>query len=407
MNKIEKKVAIIGGGPAGLFCAQLLTSARIHTVLFDHMDPPGKKFILAGLSGGLNITNSLPLDKFCRNYYGHEKLFRQLLEDFSPADLENWCHQMGSSTFRGNGGKIFTEKPAYMILSQWLSELESSGCFQLKTGYSLKRITDENNLVFTAEGKEVCFHPDSAVFAMGGGSRSNTGSDGKWLKIFNERGIETAPLKPSNCGFTVCWSPFLQEKFSKDPESQQISVHFAGHQSKGEIVFTPYGIEGSGIYSISHFIREEIEKNGKCNAKLDIVPDLDIRQLKEKMARPIEKMTLSNYMKKTLKISGIKFMLMKELLKPAELSDIRNRPEIIKSLELEICAPRPLEEAISSAGGITFQELDENFMLKKIPGFYAIGEMADWEAPTGGFMLQGCFSTAFRAASDIIKRMKV
>lgn len=400
---------IIGGGPAGLFCALRLAEAGIPVRLLDRMEKPGKKFVLAGLSGGLNITNSAAPGVFEKKYFENSSLFRSLLAGFSPEDTIHWYSEMGSGSFRGNGGKIFADKPAHEILDNWLRRLEHTGLYSFSGGYEFTgfdTVDGKPVLLFRHNGKTECIGYDTAVFALGGGSRSRTGSDGSWQKPFSDAGINVKPLSPANCGVCVSWSEIFREKIRETKESAEIIFSTGDTRSEGEAVFTEYGIEGSGIYSLIHRIREELGTKGSCTVTADILPGLSDDKIRERLSRPRGKSSLSNYLRKNLRLSGIKYMLLRELVPAEKLSAPETDPSVFRNLEIRIDGFRPLEEAISSAGGVAFEELDENLMLRKLPGVHVIGEMADWEAPTGGYLLQGCFSMAHHVSRFIIMKCK-
>lgn len=401
---------ITGGGPAGLFCALRLTEAGIPVTLYDRMETPGRKFILAGLTGGLNITNSASPAAFAEKYYENSSFFSSLLKDFSPEDTADWYRQLGSGSFRGNGGKIYASETAEKILENWLERLNRTGLFRFcgnREFVSVEKAGNRILLTFRAAGPEgagelirtECSH---AVFAMGGGSRSKTGSDGSWTKAFEAAGIKVNPLKPANCAVLVNWSDRFRERIKESSRSEEVIFSADGIRSTGEAVFTEYGIEGSGIYSLVHGIRGRLEKGESCTVNADLLPGLTEEKIREKLSRQKGKSSLSNYLRKSLKLSGTRFLLLKELATAEELSSIESNPALFKNLKIRITGLGSLEEAISSAGGVSFEDLDENLMLRKFPGIYVIGEMADWEAPTGGYMLQGCFSMAYRAAGAII-----
>lgn len=403
------EILIIGGGPAGLFCALQLTEAGIPVWLLDRMEKPGKKFVLAGLSGGLNITNSAAPDIFARKYHEKSPVFSSLLAGFSPEDTVRWYREMGSGSFRGNGGKIFADKPAHEILDNWLRRLEHTGLYSFSGGYEFTgfdTVDGKPVLRFRHDGKTECIGYDTAVFALGGGSRSRTGSDGSWQKPFSEAGIRVNPLVPANCGVCVSWSETFREKIRATKESAEIIFSTGDTASVGEVVFTEYGIEGSGIYSMVHRLRKELAEKGSCTLKADILPGLSDEKIRERLSKPRGKNSLANYLRKNLRLQGIKYMLLRELVPAEKLSFPGADPSVFRNLEIRIEGLRPLEEAISSAGGVAFEELDDNLMLRKLPGVHVIGEMADWEAPTGGYLLQGCFSMAYHVSRSLIMKYK-
>ena len=401
----EKRVLIIGAGPAGLFCAYCLVEAGIPVLLVDRMSSPGRKFLLAGSSGGLNCTHRGTPAELSEKYYGNETLFKGLLEDFSPDDLIKWYKKLGSDSFVGNGGKIFASLPVQEVLRRWWEKLEAAN--QTATGSrGIPLFTFQGGLEFTGFGAAGQFMfrqgdaavelgAEYAVFALGGGSRPETGSNGAWVNAFQAAGIQVAPLRSANCGVEARWSPLLRQRIAEGCASLDIALKCSGRATTGEVVLTGYGLEGSGVYSIGWFIRQELEKSGTCTLTVDLLPHLSAEQLKRRLSKPRGKNSLSNYARKALGLTGLSYLLFRELSPAGDLSQVKNLP-------LAITGCRPLEEAISSAGGVCLSQLDSDFMLKSKPGCFVIGEMADWEAPTGGYLLQGCFSTAYRASEKII-----
>ena len=401
----EKRVLIVGAGPAGLFCAYRLVEAGIPVLLVDRMSSPGRKFLLAGSSGGLNCTHRGTPAELSAKYYGNEALFKGLLEDFSPDDLIKWYKKLGSDTFVGNGGKIFASLPVQEVLRRWWEKLEAANhtatgsrgipLFTFQGGLEFTGFGAAGQFMFRQGDAAVKLGAEYAVFALGGGSRPETGSNGAWVNAFQAAGIQVAPLRSANCGVEARWSPLLRQRIAEGCASLDIALKCSGRASTGEVVLTGYGLEGSGVYSIGYYIRQELDKQGSCAITVDLLPHLSAEQLKRRLSKPRGKNSLSNYARKALGLTGLSYLLFRELSPAGDLSQVKNLP-------LAVTGCRPLEEAISSAGGVCLSQLDSDFMLKSKPGCFVIGEMADWEAPTGGYLLQGCFSTAYRASEKII-----
>ncbi len=399
-------VVVVGGGAAGLICSVLLVRNNIRVEVFDRMDSPGRKLILAGMSG-LNFTNILDPDMFASRYRLNEAFFSELLKKHSPENFISFFNDLGIETFTGSSGKVFpVSMKADEVLEKIISYLETSSLFSFYGNHRLVEIDSESNLVFETDAGNRKVNSETVVFALGGGSRSNTGSDGKWTDFFDKKGIHTVPLEPSNCGFEVQWTETFKKSLESCVPLKNISLHLGKELSRNEVLLTGYGIEGSGIYCLGGMIREKIKSEGECTVFIDIIPDLSAEKIREKLKKPRGKNSLSNYLRKSLSVNPVKFRLIRELLSMEQFTHLVDNPGILKNMPLTISGIRPLEEAISSSGGVDMAEINENMMLKKIPGFYVIGEMADWDAPTGGYLLQGCFSTASAAVENIIDYFK-
>jgi uncharacterized flavoprotein (TIGR03862 family) len=398
---MSKKITIIGAGPSGLFCAYLLVK-KGHTVhLYDQMSGVGKKFLVAG-HGGLNLTHSESLDTFSGRYGRHHELFSTLLEDFSPKDLQKWCHDLGVETFIGSSGRVFPQTfKAADILKRWLDELKSHDNFHLHLRHKLVGISKDRDLIFQNESDEHVVKSDFMILALGGASWKKTGSDGKWAEILSSMGIQLADFQPMNCGFEIQWSDYIKQKIDHMP-LKNIGLSFASQNELGEMMLTPYGVEGGAVYALSRELVDGLKKEEKVTLYLDLKPGLKMASVKDLLKQRKNKESLSNFLRKKFKLAPIAVTLIKECVSIDE-SDIDQLALSIKKLPLKLINTRPIDEAISTMGGVAMTDLTRNFELKLFPGFFIAGEMLDFEAPTGGYLLQGCFSTSWRVAQHILK----
>jgi uncharacterized flavoprotein (TIGR03862 family) len=406
------EILVIGAGPAGLFATECLLMRGFRVSLYDRMPSPGCKFIVAGNHGGLNITNSAGAADFASRYGVNSSLFSRLLEDFSPGDMIEWLSRFGISVHEGSGGKIFPDGVTVSsLLSRWLARLESYSSFSFFPNHALTGIGEKKRIVFKTAQGVVERNPDVALFALGGASWPSTGSDGVWARFFHDRGIGVEPFLPANCGFEADWPEFLTSRFSNIP-LKNVALTVASKQVRGELMLTPYGLEGGVVYSLGSSIRDEITLSGFCIVFLDLLPDMPTEKALSRLGGGPGKESVSNWLRKKLGLSAAALLLLRAACDRAQCDSDTQSPRpssvalreplsvvrIAKALPVTLFRPRPIEEAISSAGGIRFAEVDERLMLKRIPGWFCAGEMLDWESPTGGFLLQGCFATAYRAA---------
>jgi len=395
----QKTVAIVGGGPAGLMAAEVVSQHGIKVDLFDAMPSVGRKLLMAGKSG-LNITHSDPLDVFITRFGKSQTHIESMLNKFGPNELREWVHGLGIETFIGTSGRVFPKgMKASPLLRAWINRLEPSGVtFHMR--HKLIGFLPENTLLFNTQNGEVAVKADAVVLALGGGSWSRLGSDGKWVDWLNQNGIKVEPLLPSNCGFVVEWSAHFREKYEGHP-IKSVILSFRQFKQQGEFIVTKEGVEGGLIYSASSMMRDEIYKNGNAVIYLDLKPDRNLEWLVDKLSRPRGKRSLSTYLEKSLGIHGVKAGLLREFVPKNDFTNADRLARFIKALPVPLIGTSPLDEAISTAGGVMFESLDEKLMVKNLPGVFCAGEMLDWEAPTGGYLLTLCFSSGVTAGYGV------
>lgn len=399
-------VAIIGGGPAGLMAAEVICQSGIITDVYDAMPSVGRKFLMAG-KGGLNITHSETFQRFL-SHYGSSKTFLQpMLERFNADALRNWVLQLGIKTFVGSSGRVFPEEmKAAPLLRAWLHRLRQQGAkFHVRHRWLGWSETDTRFLRFqTVQGIHE-IQADAVILALGGGSWPHLGSTGEWVNILLDKGIHLSPLAPSNCGFDVNWSEHFLHRFAGQP-LKSVIASFEGIQKHGDCMITGSGIEGGLIYALSAPLREEIAKTGSAILHLDLKPDVPLASLIDKFSKPRGKQSLTNHLRKSLGIEGVKAGLLRESLSAENFGNPTVLCSTLKSLPLKLTAARPLAEAISSAGGVHFDAIDENLMIVSLPGVFCAGEMLDWDAPTGGYLLTACLASGRAAGEGVVKWLK-
>ncbi|MFZ9151536.1 MAG: TIGR03862 family flavoprotein [Burkholderiales bacterium] len=393
---------VIGGGPAGLMAAEVLLAGGMTVDLYDAMPSVGRKFLLAG-KGGLNITHAEPAEKFLSRYSTRRPALESLLNAFGAAQLQNWVHGLGVETFVGTSQRVFPkEMKAAPLLRAWLHRLRSAG-LRIHVRHRWTGWNADGALVFSTPQGDVTVASSCTVFALGGGSWARLGSDGAWVPLFEARGIPVAPLQPANCGFEVAWSAHLRERYAGQPVKAVVASFTDAdgviHQRNGEFVVSDYGVEGSLIYALSAPLRDTIAARGHATLHLDLLPDHDTARVLAEVSHPRGSRSLTTHLQSRLGLKGIKAGLLREALSAAEMNDVQKLAAAIKSLPLTLTAARPIDEAISSAGGVAFEALDERLMIKKLLGVFCAGEMLDWEAPTGGYLLTACFASG-RAAGE-------
>jgi uncharacterized flavoprotein (TIGR03862 family) len=396
-------VTIIGAGPAGLMAAEVLSAAGVQVDVYDAMPSAGRKFLLAG-KGGLNLTHSEPFDSFVSRYGARRPQVEPLLRQFDAQALREWAQGLGVETFVGTSGRVFpAEMKAAPLLRAWLHRLRVAGVrFHMR--HRFVGWAADGELRFEAPGGEHKVRAEAVVLALGGASWPRLGSDGAWVPLLEARGVEVASLAPANCGFDVRngWSAYFAQRFAGQP-FKSVAIRFGAFHRQGEFVATATGVEGSLIYAASALLRDEIQVSGSATFELDLLPARRADQVLAEVAHPRGSRSLSSHLKSRLHLDGIKFALLHELLSSEALHDPVRLAAAIKALPVTVVAARPIEEAISTAGGVSFDALDENQMLRSMPGVFCAGEMLDWEAPTGGYLLTACFATGRAAAQGLLR----
>lgn len=395
-----RDIAIIGAGPAGLIAAERLAQAGYRVTIYERMPSPARKLLLAG-RGGLNLTHSEPLDGFVDRYGAARDWLEPAIRAFPPQALRDWADGLGAESFVGSSGRVFPKAmKASPLLRAWLGRLAGLGV-RLETGRLWRGWTADGALMFEGrDGGALTARPDATLLALGGASWPRLGSDGGWVSLLAERGVAIAPLLPANAGFALNWSPTLRERFAGAP-LKRIVIRFREHEVAGEAMLDPAGIEGGAVYALSAPLREAIEREGFAEIALDLRPDLDLARLAEKLAKRRKGETLSNHLRKAAGLSPAAVAVLRD----SAGGRLDETPEVlaaaIKAAPLRLLGQMPIARAISSAGGICAREVDSHFMLTRLPGVFVAGEMLDWEAPTGGYLLQGCFATGVAAAVGV------
>ncbi|WP_103310684.1 TIGR03862 family flavoprotein [Pseudomonas sp. MPBD7-1] len=396
-------IAIIGGGPAGLMAAEVLSQAGLRVDLYDGMPSVGRKFLLAGV-GGMNITHSEAFPAFLSRYAERAPNLAPLLRAFGADELCTWIHGLGIDTFVGSSGRVFpTDMKAAPLLRAWLKRLRDAGVV-IHTRHRWLGWNPDGSLRIASPEGDKTLHPKATLLALGGGSWSRLGSDGAWMLALEQRGVALAPLQPSNCGFEVeAWSDLMISKFAGAP-LKNIAMGLNDDVPRlGECVLTATGLEGSLVYALSATIREAINQYGSATIHLDLLPGRPVDKILQALNKPRGSRSMAKHLHSQLGIDGVKAALLRELT-PAEcFSDPARLAQAIKALPVTLVKPRPLDEAISSAGGVTFEALDERLMLKQVPGVFCAGEMLDWEAPTGGYLLTACFASGRTAGLGVLE----
>ena len=400
------RVAVIGGGPAGLMAAETLARRGVQVDVYDAMPSVGRKFLMAG-KGGMNITHSEPLQPFLDRYGARRERIAPLLDAFGPDALRAWLSELGVETFVGSSGRVFpSDMKAAPMLRAWLHRLRAAGVqFHMRykwSGWTSMSADDRAHVLrFDTPDDEQTVSCDAVVYALGGASWPRLGSDAAWVPLMTSREVPVAPLRPANCGFDADWSPYLRERFAGQP-IKPVAISLTDvdgkvHSRQGEILLTETGLEGSLIYALSAPIRERILADGDLTIALDLAPGLPLERVVEEVTRPRGSRSIASHLHGRIGIGGVKLALLHEILSKEAFADAHGLAHAIKALPVRLLRARPIEEAISTAGGIPFEALDAHLMIERMPGAFCAGEMLDWEAPTGGYLLTACFASGLVA----------
>jgi len=402
-------VAVIGAGPAGLMAAEVLANGGASVTIYDAMPSAGRKLLMAG-RGGLNLTHSEPLPQFMARYGDAAARLSSVISAFQPDALRAWSEALGQPTFVGSSGRVFPQAfKASPLLRAWLRRLDANGV-RLALRHRWAGWNDDGHLSFETPQGQVAVKAAATVLALGGASWPRLGSDGHWVDLLRQRGVNIAPLRPANCGFTVAWSDKFSERFAGQP-LKNIELRFGSQTVRGEAMISRDGIEGGAIYALASVLRDEIARAGQATLHLAPRPDLDQPRLIERLSKPRGKQSFATYLRKAAGLAPVAIGLLYEAALTAKVdlprlssADLAAR---INDVQIRLTGTAGLDRAISAAGGIAFDELDDAFMLRRLPGVFAAGEMLDWEAPTGGYLLQASFATgaaAGRGALAFIRR---
>ncbi|WP_372881468.1 TIGR03862 family flavoprotein [Psychromonas sp.] len=399
----QKTVIVVGAGPAGLMAAEAICAAGHKVEVYDAKPSACRKFLLAGV-GGMNITHSEPYDDFIQRYYDKAQWLDSAVSQFNADALRQWIHGLGIETFVGSSGRVFpADMKAAPLLRNWLKRLREAGVlFHMK--HRLINL-DQHSLEFENGDCKTVVQADAIVLAMGGASWPKLGSDGAWQKILSAVGVFSHPLQSANCGFYSQWSEHLQQQYAGSP-LKNIGFCFTTSQGqqiqrKGECILSRDGMEGSLIYAFSKYLRDAINQTGQAKLLIDLLPNHTEQQILKKLQLKRDKDSFSKYLKRSVGLSGVKAAMLYECCNKEQLHNPQSLAASIKALPVSFHKVNPIEEAISSAGGVCQSSVDKHLMLTVLPGIFCAGEMLDWEAPTGGYLLTACFATGRLAAQGV------
>jgi len=397
----RKQIAIIGGGPAGLMAAEELSTSDMDVTVYEAMPTVARKFLMAGKSG-LNITHGEDYARFTTRFGASEACLKSALDAFTPQMLRDWAEGLGQETFVGTSGRVFPKAmKGSPLLRAWLSRLTERGV-AIKVRHRWVGLRNGALLFDTLDG-QIEIKPDAVLLALGGASWPRLGSTGEWVQGLREAGVDIADFQPANCGFDVAWSEHFRERFAGEPLKSVVTSSDAG-RFEGEFVITRHGVEGALIYAHAAALRDSLRDARRTVLTIDLAPGRSEERIARDLARASSKDSFSNRLRKSVGLSPVKVALLRECASPQEMS-ASELARLIKAVPLAVSAPRPIAEAISSAGGIRWEGIDQNYMLKCLPGFFVAGEMLDWEATTGGYLLTACFATGKAAARGLLNRL--
>jgi uncharacterized flavoprotein (TIGR03862 family) len=397
------RVVVIGGGPGGLMAAEVLADAGVGVTIYDAAPSAGRKFLLAG-RGGLNLTHSEPLDTFVHRYGPSAPRLREAIRQFSPGDLREWSAGLGEPTFIGSSGRVFPESfRANRLLEAWLERLDDLGVV-LRTGHRWSGWADDGALVVSGPDGDLHVGATATILALGGASWPTTGSDGAWVATMAAEEIEMTPLRPANSGVDVGWTSVFAERFAGTP-IKNVALRCGDATTRGELMVTEHGLEGGAVYALSQPIHDQIDRGADTVLHVDLLPDVDHGAVLARLARRRAKDSRSTVLRRHLGLAPVAVGLLREATDNVLPVDDHALAELVKEVPVRVTGSAPIDRAISTAGGISWDEVDGHFMLRRRPGTYVVGEMLDWEAPTGGYLLQATFSTAVAAARSVLARL--
>jgi uncharacterized flavoprotein (TIGR03862 family) len=405
MTTFRSQIAVIGAGPAGLMAAEVLAQGGANVTVYDAMPSAGRKFLMAG-RGGLNLTHSEPLPEFLERYREAMPLLAPAITAFPPDALLAWSEALGQPTFVGSSGRVFPQAfKASPLLRAWLRRLDSMGVrFNLRhrwTGWD-----EDGRLLFQTPDGPRTINAGATVLALGGASWPRLGSDGAWVEALAAKGVRISPLRPANCGFTVAWSDIFRDRFEGQP-LKGIELSFGAPRARGEAIITRAGIQGGAVYALSADLREAIIETGQASFNVNLLPDIKPDQLIARLSTSKGKQSFSNWLRKVAHLSPVAIGLLQEaaIASGASLSSLSTASlaGLINAVPIKLTGVAPIARTISTAGGLSFDELDADFMIRRLPGVFASGEMLDWEAPTGGYLLQASFATGAAAGRGALK----